>query len=86
MMSLFPALKDEEGNIISPEHTESHPLFKSGMESEKKKYIPRMKRPEWVAVGMLGKLLIRDDGTCKVNSYCQPNDDGIATASDKDTG
>ncbi|GAA3324898.1 hypothetical protein GCM10020331_054600 [Ectobacillus funiculus] len=42
-----------------------------------------MKRPEWVAVGMLGKLLIRDDGTCKVNSYCQPNDDGIATASDK---
>ncbi|GAA3324899.1 hypothetical protein GCM10020331_054610 [Ectobacillus funiculus] len=33
---IIPALKDEEGNIISPEHTESHPLFKSGMESEKK--------------------------------------------------
>ncbi|GAA3324896.1 hypothetical protein GCM10020331_054590 [Ectobacillus funiculus] len=24
---IIPALKDEEGNIISPEHTESHPLL-----------------------------------------------------------
>ncbi|ETT47620.1 hypothetical protein MHI48_18045 [Paenibacillus sp. FSL H7-0942] len=27
-------------------------------------------RPEWVAVGMMGKLLIRDDGTCRENGYC----------------
>lgn len=38
-------------------------------------------RPEWVAVGLLGQLLIRDDGTCKPDGYCLPNDDGIATSS-----
>ena len=27
-------------------------------------------RPEWVAVGMMGKLLIRDDGTSRENGYC----------------
>jgi hypothetical protein len=42
-----------------------------------------MKRPEWVAVGMLGKLLVRDDGTCKPGEYCISNNEGIATASDK---
>ncbi|MFE4403911.1 peptidase G2 autoproteolytic cleavage domain-containing protein, partial [Bacillus subtilis] len=42
-------------------------------------YIPRSQRPEWVAVGLLGKLLVRDDGTCEVNSYCKSNDEGIAT-------
>ena len=31
---------------------------------------------------MLGKLLVRDDGTCQVNGYCKPNNEGIATAAD----
>ncbi|WP_433943357.1 peptidase G2 autoproteolytic cleavage domain-containing protein [Paenibacillus sp. SN-8-1] len=46
-------------------------------------YARRELRPEWNAVGMMGKLLVRDDGTCEVNGYCQSNDDGIATASDR---
>jgi hypothetical protein len=45
-------------------------------------YISRLKRPEWVAVGLMGKLLIRDDGSCMPGGYCKPNDAGIATASD----
>ena len=48
-----------------------------------KEYIPRLKRPEWVAVGLLGQLLVRDDGTCKPGKYCMPNSEGIATASNK---
>lgn len=44
-------------------------------------YITREERPEWVTVGMLGALKVRDDGTCKVNGYCQPTNDGIATMS-----
>lgn len=31
-------------------------------------------------VGLIGKILVRDDGTCQVNSYCRPNNEGIATA------
>ena len=33
------------------------------------------------AVGMLGKLKVRNDGSCEVNGFCKPNDDGIATSS-----
>lgn len=43
-------------------------------------YTPRAERKEWAAVGMLGVLLVRDDGTCQVNSYCKVADGGIATA------
>jgi len=45
-----------------------------------KEYISRSERPEWAAVGLLGQILIRDDGTCEVNGYCMPNDEGVATA------
>ena len=33
-------------------------------------------------VGMLGQLIVEDDGSCKVNGYCQPAQDGIATRTD----
>ena len=45
-------------------------------------YIQRADRPEWAAVGMLGVLSVRDDGTCQVNGYCSVTDGGIATASE----
>lgn len=48
-----------------------------------KEYIQREDRPEWSAVGMIGVLSVRDDGTCKVNGYCKVTDGGIATASEK---
>lgn len=46
-----------------------------------KEYIPRSERPEWDPVGMLGKLVVKDDGTCTVNGFCVPNTDGTATNS-----
>lgn len=45
-------------------------------------YIQREDRPEWDAVGMVGVLFVRDDGTCKVNGFCKVADSGIATASE----
>jgi hypothetical protein len=45
-------------------------------------YTQRQDRPEWDAVGMLGVLHVRDDGTCKVNGYCAVSDGGIATAAE----
>lgn len=38
------------------------------------------------AVGMLGVLSVRDDGTCQVGSYCNVTDNGIATATKDKTG
>ncbi|MGM0878994.1 MAG: peptidase G2 autoproteolytic cleavage domain-containing protein [Bacillota bacterium] len=79
---IIPEKKNKEGNIIIPERTETQPILNPDCDNTKE-YVPRSKRSEWVAVGLLGKLLVRDDGTCQVNGYCRPNDEGIATAFDK---
>ena len=47
-------------------------------------YTGRMQRKEWSAIGMLGVLSVRDDGSCKANGFCKLADGGIAT--DSDTG
>lgn len=47
-------------------------------------YTGRMQRKEWAAIGMLGVLSVRDDGSCRVNGFCKLADGGIAT--DSDTG
>ena len=41
-------------------------------------YAKRADRPEWQIVGMMGKIYVRDDGTCVVNGYADVKD-GIAT-------
>ena len=48
------------------------------------KYTKRADRPEWSAVGMMGKLYVRDDGTCQVNGFAKPIN-GVATASTSGT-
>jgi hypothetical protein len=48
-------------------------------------YISRENRKEWDAVGLLGKLHINDDGSCKVGSYVKVGDAGLATTSDEKT-
>ena len=45
-------------------------------------YISRDERKEWSAVGMMGKLIVLDDGSCKPNGYCTVGSGGIATASE----
>lgn len=45
-------------------------------------YIPRSARKEWDMVGLVGKLHIRDDGTCLPNCYIKVGSEpGIATLS-----
>lgn len=78
----IPAVFDADGNVIVPQRTEHRPVLNPKWDSTME-YIPRSERPEWVAVGLMGQLLVRDDGTCRVNSYCKPNNEGIATASDQ---
>ena len=54
--------------------------------NDKLKYIQRKDRDNWIPVGMLGKLLVIDNGTCKVNSYCKINFDGTAIPYDRKDG
>ncbi|MCL2106380.1 MAG: hypothetical protein FWH26_04875 [Oscillospiraceae bacterium] len=44
-------------------------------------YLPRARRPEWAAVGMMGRAVVRDDGSCQANGCCRPGSAGIAAAS-----
>ena len=57
---------DEEGNrIINDSYDAS------------KEYLPRSQRPEWAAVGFVGRLTVIDNGKCKVGEYVGA-EDGIA--------
>lgn len=40
-------------------------------------YIPRSQRKEWISVGLMGKLYVRDDGKCSPGGFCDCKD-GIA--------
>lgn len=65
---------DEDGNqIISEDYDESQ------------EYIPRSERSEWDMVGLLGKIIMVDDGTCVPNKYCKPCSDGSGRATVSDT-
>lgn len=51
-------------------------------EEDNESYVSRLERKEWAAVGLVGKLIIVDDGTCEVNGYCSPANGGTATKSE----
>lgn len=75
-----PAETDPEGRVIIPAHTEHRQKLNPDYDSTQP-YQPRTQRPEWDAVGMLGKLVAADDGTCQVNGWCTVGEGGIATHS-----
>ena len=80
----IPEEKDDDGNIIVEEHTEEQ-LKVSKQYDNTQPYIARDKRKEWVAVGLLGKLICIDDGTAEINGYVSPNENSIATHSEEKT-
>ena len=72
---------DEDGNLIyEGKRRKLNPDY-----DPSQKYISRFDRPEWSPIGMLGVLSVIQDGTCAVNGYCCCNNEGIATACDRDT-
>ena len=71
---------DDNGNII-PEHDEKRVILNQAWNPELK-YINREDRQEWDAIGMLGKIIVVDDGTCQINGYCKVSNNGIATKSE----
>ena len=70
---------DPNGNVIKEAWVETSyaPLVSSDYDPSKP-YIKRENRPEWQIVGMMGKLYVRDDGSCVVNGYADAVN-GIAT-------
>ena len=75
---------DEEGNVVGTITVSAGfnpvPRINPNYNPEEE-YVKRADRPEWETVGLMGKLYVRDDGTCAVGGYAAAGADGIATAS-----
>ncbi len=71
---------DDEATMLTEQRQKLNPDYDNSQP-----YIPRTQRPEWGCVGLVGKLVMVDDGTCKVNGWCAPGEGGIATASAEHT-
>lgn len=72
---------DSEGNVIG---TEKQEIISENYDATET-YIPRSKRPEWSTIGLVGKMYLRDDGTCLPGKYAKPLINGLATYSDEKT-
>lgn len=70
---------DVYGRLI---YDESHNPIVSENYNDTLEYVPRGARKEYSKVGLLGQLVVQDDGTCKVNGYCTASVNGVATKSD----
>ena len=66
--------------VIVPAHTERRQKLNPDYDHTQA-YIPRTERPEWGCVGMMGKLVVIDDGTCQPNGWAAVGIGGFATAS-----
>ena len=75
-----PAETDEDGNTITEEHIETQPILNPDWNPEQE-YIPRKDRPEWSAVGVLGKLIVYDDGILQSGDICRCGASGKAVKS-----
>lgn len=69
---------EEEEVVIVKEHFAKRPVLNPDYDPEQE-YIPRSKRPEWSYVSSKGRLVMVDDGTCVVDGYCKPTNNGVAT-------
>lgn len=77
------AYTDEDGEE-HPARTD-YQFIENPEYDSKQVYIPREERPEWDVISIIGENVIIDDGTCQVNGYAKPNNDGIGTAAEGKT-
>lgn len=52
--------------------------------SDQKTYTLRSERKEWKCIGLIGQLIVRDNGLCDGYTYCTNGDNGIAIPYIKD--
>ncbi len=72
-----PETTDQRGRVI-PAHTETRFLLNPEYDNSKE-YLGRNQRPEWAPVGIVGQLVVIDDGSCEAGGYCSVKEGGIAT-------
>ena len=79
-----PESVDEETGQTIPTHTETRFIINPDYDPTRE-YVSRENRKEWSAIGLVGKLVVIDDGTCQPNGYCKIGNNGTATISTEKT-
>lgn len=74
--------KKYENQVVEGEYEGTRFVLNPNYDSSQE-YKSRFDRPEWAAVGMLGVLPVRHDGTAQVNGYVTVGPNGIATACER---
>lgn len=75
----IPAELDEQDNEVIPAHEETRE--KLNPDYQQQNYVGRSQRAEWAPIGMMGKLVVCDNGTCVPNFYAKSTIGGLATMS-----
>ena len=76
----IPAVTNEEGEIVTPACTAIQYVLNPEYNPDEE-YVMRENRKEWGIVGLLGQIIMVDDGTCVVGGRVAPSANGIGTAS-----
>lgn len=74
--------KKYENQVVEGEYEGTRFVLNPNYDSSQE-YKSRFDRPEWAAVGILGVLPVRHDGTARVNGYVTVGANGIATACER---
>jgi len=82
----YVEVADPDDNTQTKQERVLLPKVNPAYNGKPEDYIPRDRRIEWAAVGMMGKLIVRDDGSCKVDEYCKVGENGTATAANDENG
>ena len=69
------------GNVIAPAGKAVQFILNPAYNPDEE-YIMREQRKEWGVVGLLGQIIMIDDGTCVVGGRVAPSVNGVGTASD----
>lgn len=76
----IPEKIDETGKVLVPAHTATQYIVNPDYNPDEQ-YIMRENRKEWGTVGLLGQVVVIDDGTCIAGGYVKPLANGIGTSS-----
>lgn len=74
-------VNEETGEVITPAAKATQYVLNPDYDPDEK-YAMRENRKEWGIVGLLGQIVMIDDGSCVVGGHVKPSANGIGTASD----
>ena len=77
----IPEKTDELTGKVIPAHTAVQYALNPEYDPTQE-YVSRQFRKEWSPIGMLGQVVVVDDGTCTVGGFCNAGVDGVGTAAE----